>query len=94
MNAAVVASACPFCSESVPAAGSPGGVAAATAGASSPFNFSIYFMLAGLFSVMALTGRTIIKGIRAADARSLAMAARLAPHQNVSNSQSSALPHG
>jgi hypothetical protein len=54
----------PMCKDSIPtsdaeqAASLPGG-----------FNFSIYYMLAGLFCVMAMMGFVITKGIRGANAR-------------------------
>jgi hypothetical protein len=53
-----------MCKDSIPnsdaeqAASLPGG-----------FNFSIYYMLAGLFSVMAMMGFVITKGIRTTNAR-------------------------
>ena len=61
-----VAQACPGCKESVgdTSAGGPGGP---TPGLPSGFNYSIYVMLAGLFSVMGLVAGIVVKGIRSAD---------------------------
>lgn len=55
-----VALACPNCKDSIVsnADGSSSG------GLPAGFNYSIYFMLAGLFAVLGFVGFTIVKGIR------------------------------
>jgi hypothetical protein len=59
-----LAVACPMCKESVPnsdapqASGLPGG-----------FNFSVYYMLIGLFLTMGLIAGVVVKGIRSTNAR-------------------------
>ena len=63
------AEACPGCKDSVSdtslsADGGPGGP---MPGLPSGFNYSIYVMLVGLFSVMGLVAGVVVKGIRAAD---------------------------
>ena len=60
------AEACPGCKDSVSdaALSADGGP---TPGLPSGFNYSIYVMLAGLFSVMGLVASIVVKGIRAAD---------------------------
>ena len=58
--------ACPNCKDSVATTadgGSPGGLPAG-------FNYSIYFMLLGLFAVLGFVGFTIVKGVRTSDANS------------------------
>lgn len=64
-----VADACPGCKESVKdsAAAADGGPGGPTPGLPSGFNYSIYIMLGGLFSVMGLVAGVVIKGIRSAD---------------------------
>ena len=70
LGMAGVAEACPGCKDSIPnsvtADGGPGGP---TPGLPVGFNYSIYVMLAGLFSVMAMVGGIIYKGVRGADSR-------------------------
>ena len=71
---AVAAVACPMCKDSIPnsdaerAASLPGG-----------FNFSIYYMLAGLFAVMGLMGFVIVKGVRSTNARMSVTSERNSP---------------
>jgi hypothetical protein len=63
-----VAEACPGCKDSVTgAAGADGGPGGPTPGLPSGFNYSIYVMLGGLFSVMGLVAGIVIKGVRSAD---------------------------
>ena len=63
-----VAEACPGCKDSVSnAAGADGGSGGPTPGLPSGFNYSIYVMLVGLFSVMGLVAGIVIKGIRQSD---------------------------
>ena len=66
---AAVADACPGCKDSVAdtAAAGGGGPGGSTPGLPSGFNYSIYVMLVGLFSVMGLVASIVIKGIRSAD---------------------------
>ena len=61
-----VADACPGCKDSVSNA-ADGGSSGTTPGLPSGFNYSIYVMLAGLFSVMGLDAGIVVKGIRSAD---------------------------
>jgi hypothetical protein len=61
---ASAAQACPLCKDSI-----PGSDAQAAAGVSSGFNTSIYFMLAGLFSVIGFISFVIVKGVRDTDSR-------------------------
>ena len=56
--------ACPNCKDSI-ANTAEGGT---SAGLPAGFNYSIYFMLAGLFCVLGFVGFTIMKGVRASDA--------------------------
>lgn len=65
-----VAEACPGCKDSVSssAAAAGGGPGGPTPGLPSGFNYSIYVMLAGLFSVMGLVAGIVIKGIRSSGA--------------------------
>ena len=64
-----VAEACPGCKDSVTAsAAADGGPGGPTPGLPSGFNYSIYVMLAGLFSVMGLVAGIVIKGIRSSNA--------------------------
>jgi len=64
------ANACPGCKDSVAEAGviapdgGPGGPTPALPGG---FNYSIYFMLGGLFSVLGVVVGIIVKGVRGAD---------------------------
>ncbi|MGH7213731.1 MAG: hypothetical protein ACREIT_03070 [Tepidisphaeraceae bacterium] len=66
--------ACPMCKDSIPngeGASAPPSVGAGpgmSAGAPWGFNFSIYYMLAGMLLVLGLVVRTSVKGIRSADA--------------------------
>lgn len=64
-----VADACPGCKDSVSdtTAAGGGGPGGPTPGLPSGFNYSIYVMLGGLFSVMGLVAGIVIKGIRGAD---------------------------
>lgn len=64
-----VAEACPGCKDSVAntASAADGGPGGPTPGLPSGFNYSIYIMLFGLFSVMGLVAGIVIKGIRSAD---------------------------
>ena len=57
-----VASACPFCKDAAPVDGADIG-GALPAG----YNTSIYYMLGGLFVVIALVGRVLYRAIRASD---------------------------
>ena len=70
LGMAGVSHACPGCKDSIPNAvttdGGPGGP---MPGLPVGFNYSIYVMLAGLFSVMAMVGGIIYKGVRGADSR-------------------------
>lgn len=61
------ANACPGCKDSVAATSAEGGPGGPTPGLPSGFNYSIYFMLAGLFSVLGLVAGIVVKGIRSAD---------------------------
>lgn len=67
-----IASACPSCKDSIPdsdaiqPANLPGG-----------FNFSIYYMLAGLFVTIALVATVIAKGVRSTNARMANTQARI-----------------
>jgi hypothetical protein len=67
LGLAAVAEACPGCKDSVSGAASADGGDGPTPGLPSGFNTSIYVMLAGLFSVMALVAGIVIKGIRGAE---------------------------
>lgn len=55
-----VAFACPNCKDSV-ATTADGG---STGGLPAGFNYSIYFMLLGLFAVIGFVAFTIVKGVR------------------------------
>ena len=70
---AAIAEACPMCKDSV-----PNSTADAPAGVPGGFNVSIYYMLAGLFTVGGLVIGMIVKSVRATDA---SHAATLARHQ-------------
>lgn len=60
--------ACPGCKDSIPnAVGADGGPGGPTPGLPVGFNYSVYVMLVGLFSVMAMVGGIIVKGVRGAD---------------------------
>ena len=58
--------ACPNCKDSIANTAESGTSAGLPAG----FNYSIYFMLAGLFGVLGFVSYTIVKGVRASDAHS------------------------
>ena len=58
--------ACPNCKDSVATTANGGSAGGLPAG----FNYSIYFMLLGLFAVLGFVGFTIMKGVRGSDARS------------------------
>lgn len=62
-----VAGACPGCKDSVADTAADGGPGGPTPGLPSGFNYSIYVMLFGLFSVMGLVAGVVIKGIRSTD---------------------------
>ena len=62
-----VAEACPGCKDSVSNTSVDGGPGGPTPGLPSGFNYSIYVMLAGLFSVLGLVAGIVVKGIRASD---------------------------
>jgi hypothetical protein len=65
LGVAGVAGACPGCKESIPgAAAADGGPGGPSPGLPVGFNYSIYVMLGGLFSVMAMVGGIIVKGVR------------------------------
>ncbi len=63
--------ACPMCKDSV-----PNSTAEAPASVPGGFNISVYYMLAGVFTVGGLVVGVIVKNVRAADA---AHAARRRP---------------
>ena len=67
LGLAGVAEACPGCKDSVGNSAAESGPGGLTPGLPSGFNYSIYVMLAGLFSVMGLVASIIVKGIRASD---------------------------
>ncbi|HEV2292816.1 MAG TPA: hypothetical protein VGR35_03120 [Tepidisphaeraceae bacterium] len=58
--------ACPNCKDSITNTAA-GGV---SSGLPAGFNYSIYFMLLGLFAVLGFVGFTIVKAVRASDAHS------------------------
>ena len=58
--------ACPNCKDSIANTAESGTSSGLPAG----FNYSIYFMLLGLFAVLGFVGFTIVKGVRASDAQS------------------------
>ena len=62
-----VAEACPGCKDSVTASAADGGPGGPTPGLPSGFNYSIYVMLAGLFSVMGLVAGIVVKGVRSSN---------------------------
>jgi hypothetical protein len=67
------AHACPGCKYSVAEAGvigPDGGPGGPTPALPVGFNYSIYVMLGGLFSVLAMVAGIVVKGIRSADRRS------------------------
>ena len=68
LSMAAAADACPGCKDSVAdtAAAADGGPGGPMPGLPSGFNYSIYVMLAGLFSVMGLVAGIVIRGIRGA----------------------------
>ena len=61
-----VALACPNCKDSIANTAESG----ISAGLPAGFNYSIYFMLAGLFCVLGFVGFTIVKGVRGSEAHS------------------------
>ena len=67
LGLAGVAEACPGCKDSVGDSAVDGGPGGPTPGLPSGFNYSIYVMLAGLFSVMGLVAGIVVKGIRSSD---------------------------
>ncbi len=62
-----LAVACPNCKDSIANTADGGSAGGLPAG----FNYSIYFMLLGLFAVLGFVGFTIVKGVRGSDARSI-----------------------
>ena len=58
-----VAAACPNCKDSIASSANGGSAGGLPAG----FNYSIYFMLLGLFAVLGFVGFTIYKGVRTSD---------------------------
>jgi hypothetical protein len=58
--------ACPNCKDSI----AMNGDGSSSGGLPAGFNYSIYFMLAGLFAVLGFVGFTIVKAVRASDADS------------------------
>ena len=63
---ASAALACPNCKDSIPTAAD----GSSTGGLPAGFNYSIYFMLLGLFAVIGFLGFTIVKGVRSSAANS------------------------
>ncbi len=61
-----VAFACPNCKDSIASAAD----GSSSGGLPAGFNYSIYFMLIGLFAVLGFVGFTIVKGVRGSDASS------------------------
>ena len=59
-----VALACPNCKDSITSTADGG----STGGLPAGFNYSIYFMLLGLFAVLGFVGFTIVKAVRTSDA--------------------------
>ena len=68
---AAVAVACPMCKDSV-----PNSTADAPTGVPGGFNVSIYYMLAGLFTVGGLVIGVIVKGVKSTNASHAATVAR------------------
>jgi hypothetical protein len=67
------AHACPSCKDSIAEAGvigPDGGPGGPTPGLPVGFNYSIYVMLGGLFSVLAMVAGIVVKGVRSADRQS------------------------
>jgi hypothetical protein len=66
LSVAAAVDACPGCKDSVSdtAASADGGPGGPVPGLPSGFNYSIYVMLAGLFSVMGLVAGIVVRGIR------------------------------
>ena len=62
--AAGIANACPMCKDSIPATDAQNFQAMPAA-----YNWSVYFFLMGLFSVMGFLGFNIIRAIRTTDRR-------------------------
>lgn len=56
--------ACPNCKDSITSTADGG----STGGLPAGFNYSIYFMLLGLFAVLGFVGFTIVKAVRTSDA--------------------------
>ena len=70
VSLADVARACPGCKDSVAetgVVGLDGGPGGPTPALPSGFNYSIYLMLGGLFSVLGMVTGIVIKGVRGAD---------------------------
>ncbi len=57
-----IAAACPSCKDSIPNSASE-----AAAGVPSGFNWSVYYMLAGVFGVGAFVIRMIVREVRRSD---------------------------
>jgi len=69
LGVASAARACPFCKDSTPDPSTLGpGATQQPVTAGSPYNLSIFVMLGGLFTVMGLVGRTVVRAIQATDA--------------------------
>jgi hypothetical protein len=66
LSLAAAVDACPGCKDSISdtAATADGGPGGPSPGLPSGFNYSIYVMLAGLFSVMGLVAGIVVRGIR------------------------------
>lgn len=70
LGLARAADACPGCKDSVAEAGviaPDGGPGGPTPALPSGFNYSIYVMLGGLFSVLGMVAGIVVKGVRGAD---------------------------
>ena len=59
--------ACPSCKDSVAEGGVDGGPGGPTPGLPAGFNYSIYTMLIGFFSVLGLVTGIVVKGVRSAE---------------------------
>jgi hypothetical protein len=73
LGLARAADACPGCKDSVAEAGvigPDGGPGGPTPALPQGFNYSIYVMLGGLFSVLAMVAGIVIKGVRSSDRHS------------------------
>ena len=61
---AALSVACPMCKDSI-----PNSDAQQAAGLTSGFNFSVYYMLVGLFVTIGISTTVIVKGVRSTNAR-------------------------